>query len=158
MKKQLLTLLVLMMLPLVASAYDAQIDGIYYNFSDTEATVTYQNWGPQPGLGWCANSDYTGSVNIPEAVSYKGMSYPVTSIGKQAFRGCSGLTSVSIPNSVKSIGVSAFEKCTGLSNANIPNDITSIENGTFYDCSNLKSIVIPNSVTTIGYKAFNKCI
>ncbi len=78
----------------------------------------------------------------------------VTSIGKFAFYGCTGLTSVAIPNSVTSIGECAFSGCTGLTSITIPNSVTSIGDHTFYGCTGLTSITIPNSVTSIGNSAF----
>ena len=81
----------------------------------------------------------------------------MTSIGSYAFYGCSGLTNVTIPNSVTSIENYAFEGCSGLKSVAIGNNVTSIGNNAFYGCSGLKSITIPNSVTSIGYKAFYEC-
>ena len=72
------------------------------------------------------------SIEIPTTVQHNDTSYNVTSIGEEAFYGCSGLTSVTIPNSVTSIGDYAF-----------------------YGCSGVTSITIPNSVTSIGDKAFS---
>ena len=81
----------------------------------------------------------------------------VTSIGEYAFYGCSGLTSVTIGNSVTSIGDYAFYGCSGLTSVTIPNSVTSIEQSAFYGCSGLTSVTIGNSVTSIGYDAFRDC-
>ena len=81
----------------------------------------------------------------------------VTSIGDMAFSECTGLTSVTIPNSVTSIGSYAFYYCSGLTSVNIPNSVTTIGNGAFYNCTGLTSVTIPNSVTSIGEYAFGGC-
>ena len=84
-----------------ALAYDCKVDGIYYdlNNDDKTASVTYM------GLYTSDNKDaYVGNIIIPESITYSGTTYSVTSIGDNVFWGCSGLTSVTIPNSVSYIG------------------------------------------------------
>ncbi|MDY3250057.1 MAG: leucine-rich repeat domain-containing protein [Candidatus Choladocola sp.] len=81
----------------------------------------------------------------------------VTSIGDRAFEYCTGLTSITIPNSVISIGNRAFFERTGLTSITIPNSVTSIGNQAFYGCTGLTSITIPNSVTSIGNQVFYGC-
>ena len=81
----------------------------------------------------------------------------VTNIGNYAFYGCTNLTSVTIPNSVTNIGNFAFYNCTNLASVTIPNNVTNIGNYAFYNCKSITSITIPYSVTTIGNSAFKYC-
>lgn len=74
-----------------------------------------------------------------------------------AFRGCDGLTSVTIDNGVESIGNGAFYNCTGLTSVEIPDSVTSIGEWAFYNCKSLTSITIPDSVPSIGNYAFFRC-
>ncbi len=75
----------------------------------------------------------------------------VTSIGKSAFLGCSGLKSMTIPGSVTSIGAWAFHLCSGLTSVTIPNGVTSIEWGAFMGCSGLKSVTSYSKVPAKCY-------
>ncbi len=81
----------------------------------------------------------------------------VTSIGDNAFSGCSGLTSIEIPSNVTSIGTRAFFGCSGLTSIEIPANVTSIGQSAFYGCSGLTSVTIPAGVTSIGDYVFNDC-
>ena len=79
----------------------------------------------------------------------------VTTIGMDAFSGCTGLTSVIIPESVTTIGAEAFSGCTGLMSVIIPENVTTINSNTFYGCKGLTSVIIPKSVTEIRDGAFS---
>ena len=76
----------------------------------------------------------------------------MTSISSSAFKGCSGLTSITIPNSVTNISYSAFEGCTGLTSITIPNSVTSIGRDAFSGCSKLVSVEInSNAILSKSY-------
>ena len=81
----------------------------------------------------------------------------VTTIGVFAFRECSSLTSVTIPNSVTTISNCAFECCSNLTSVTIPNSVTTIGWEAFSECGNLTSVTIPDSVTKIEDRAFVYC-
>lgn len=154
-----LLLLLTTMLPIVASAYDAEIDGIYYNFSGTQATVTFQ--GRIDKYPFYA-TDYSGNITIPESVTYEGKTYTVTSLDGSAFKECDNLTSITIPKSVTSIGYECFYSCDNLTTAIIgsnESDIasTSIGGRAFYFCHSLDSVLIGNNVKEIGRDAFYEC-
>ena len=138
-----------MLLPMVAGAQGVvEIDGICYNLSSpSKSAIVIKK----------TSGSYSGNVDIPASVTYNGKGYRVYCIGKDAFRDCSGLTSVTIPNSVTSIGDKAFSDCTGLTSVTIPNSVTSIGEWAFAGCSSLFSVTIPNSVTFIGKSAFSFC-
>ena len=140
--------------------YDKDTGGFYY-YSDLNITWGYNN---------ITESSYTFIIKNNEAVllKYQGTetdvvipqnfdNYIVTSIGLYAFEECTGLTSVTIPDSVTSIGYRAFNGCTKLTSVTIGNGVMSIGNYAFNGCTGLTSVIIPDSVTSIGNYAFNGC-
>jgi len=99
MRKPLLLLFLLALLPLTAMADAVEINGIYYNLIEKAIKIAEVTKKP---------NKYTGDVVIPEKVDYNGVSYSVTGIGQSAFSDCYTLASVTIPSSVTGIGDYAF--------------------------------------------------
>ncbi len=119
------------MLPLMASfgAVDTIIDGINYILTDENMTATVHT--PKDGLV------YSGDMVIPQTVTTGGKTYTVTSIGYGAFSNCSGLTAITIPDTVKTIGDRAFYS-TGIKNLTIGEGVTSIGASAFpYNIENV---------------------
>ncbi|MBQ9586742.1 MAG: leucine-rich repeat protein, partial [Bacteroidales bacterium] len=110
----------------------------------------------------------TGNLVIPDSVHYQGVAYPVVGIYPYTFLQCDGLTSVTLPGTLKGIGEMAFYGCDSLSSVTVPGSVTftgfesstyyvsaGIEQETFYNCPQLSgNFTIPNGVTYIGEYAF----
>ena len=176
MKSKLFTLLLAIAASVGTIFASVTIDGIAYNLNnETELTAEVTR-----------GVNYSGSIVIPESIIYEEKTYSVTRIREQAFLGCTGLTSVEIPNSVTNIGMYAFEGCKSLTSVTINSDtivsksysyndnissifgsqvkkyilgdsVTSIGDYAFWYCTGLTSIEIPNSVTSIGNYGFGGC-
>lgn len=143
MKQKLILFFILtivLVTPKEAVAYDFSAvapsgQTLYFNIVGGNAQVTYPLF---------SNHDYyygytkpTGNLSIPDSVLYGGNTYSVTSIGDRAFYGCSGLESITIPNSVTSIDTFAFYGCSGLLSVTIPKFVTYLGFFAFGNCSNL---------------------
>ena len=83
-----------------------------------------------------------GGIDVPDSLKEVVITGGA-SIGDWAFSGCSGLTNITIPDSVTSIGHCAFDRCSGLTSITIPDSVTSIGDWAFSGCSGLTSITIP---------------
>lgn len=119
------------------------------------------------------------SVSIPDSIGYDNINYPITHVGKDAFNGYRGLTTVSLGNCLKVIEDNAFEGCVELVKLDMPNSLEIIKGGAFASCgfsvveiadgvkeigenafyrsSTLNSVKIGKSVTSIERNAFSHC-
>lgn len=151
--KQLLITIAVLLCSMVANAdsFVFEINGIYYRCytSSQDAYVTYPEYGYK----------YSGSIVIPSTISYSGEVYSVTYIEDDAFKDCSGLTSISIPGSVAFIGRSAFSGCSGLTSITIPESVKNVDSDAFHDCTSLRTLFIEDGEQTIeiGFRVFQGC-
>ena len=80
----------------------------------------------------------------------------VSNVGGHAFKYCSNVTSITLPESVTSIGDRAFAEC-GITNITIPDGTTSIGDFAFLNCSKMTSIILSDNIISIGRSAFYGC-
>ena len=147
-------------------AWDFKYRGLYFTqgYSNTPGEWIHVAYVTNAGL---ANGSTWGDfryrvqkrrkVIIPPVVVHKGVTYPVYGIASSAFEGCTPLSTVTIPNSVRVVGSRAFNGCTSLRSITLSDSIEWISCGAFERCTSLDSIIIPNSVTIIGASAFADC-
>ena len=132
-----------------AFAYDACIDGIYYNFSGDEATVTY---------GDSQSNSYSGEVVIPCFVTHEGKTYRVTTIGHHAFYLCDDLTSITIPTYVMHIEDEVSVFCTNLREIKCyAVVIPEITGSTFMEATQITLSVLPSLIydyPRFGWRSF----
>ena len=119
------------------------VDGYTWSYLVNEVGVTICAVSPKP----------IGNVSVPSVL--EGVS--VTKIRGETFCECSGMTSVTIPPSVKIVGRSAFENCSGLEELVVSEGVTNIEYSAFSGCSNLRSVKLPSSVKSICPGTFEGC-
>ncbi|MBR6927158.1 MAG: leucine-rich repeat domain-containing protein [Bacteroidaceae bacterium] len=136
MKTKILSAILIALLTLPAMAYDYEENGIGYTINNSTKSVSVT------GYNSSVIAQNEGVVNIPEAISFNGRTYSVTSIGERAFSGYTGITSITIPSSVTSIGDLAFHGCTSLTSITIPPSIAYIGKYPFAGCENLNSVHI----------------
>ncbi len=126
------------------------VNDIYYRVTGNNTVeVTYKDK---------SYNSYSGNVTIPSTVTFGGVTYTVTGIGRSAFRSSPSLTSVSIPYSVTYIDYGAFYDCDGLTQISIPSNVATLGEFAFMNCSGLTAVYMHNSaVTVIPRQCFTYC-
>ena len=163
-----LFLLLALATALNATADEVTIDGIIYGYTMSEYIVWEDDntgntiYVPRGWVGGPSES-FSGAANFKSSITadYEINNYtytftfPISSIAFNAFWNCTGLTSVTIPNSVTEIGYWAFEGCTSLTSVTIGNCVTYINLGAFYNCHILHSITCLAETPPSSDAAFN---
>ena len=129
-------------------------DGLRYKFEASTSALTISGTGQMTDYSFSDMSPWSGYAGSIKTIS---IGDQVTSIGSNAFIGCSSVTAITIPDSVTSLGDLVFYGCTNLASAVIGDSVTSIGNGDFMYCPSLSSVTIGKNVTSIGTSAFSNC-
>lgn len=143
-----------------------------------DTTFTYTLSGSQATLtGFTATAAASGALTIPATVdgyvvvgiargAFKNRSAltslafagsGVTGIGPQAFQGCTGLVSASLPSGLARLPAGAFLGCSALTGVTLPAGLTAIEAAAFADCGKLASLTLPSGLTSLGENTFQNC-
>ena len=128
----------------------AQVFGYIFGYTTTSSSLSISGATYQ-----YSTKDHNFHYYIPSSI--KSVTITGGKIPYHAFYNCSGLTSVTIPNSVTSIGAYAFSYCRSLTNITIPDSVTSISDYAFQYCTGLTSVTIGKGVTAIGGSSFEYC-
>ena len=156
-----LIFLILIITPLLASAYDFERDGIYYNILESEL---YDHEEPVCEVTFATEIrgdklyDYQGEVTIPQTVEYEDTEYKVIGIGYRACAFCKLISFITLPEGLEYIDDYAFQYCTTMKFPNIPSTVRSIGMHAFELCIAFKKITIPANIEHLGISAFNTCI
>ena len=128
-------------------------------FAASESDLTFElleygvnQGGPNGYMITGCDLNASGELVIPSEYNGK----PVTQIGYEAFKDCTKLTSITVPDSVFEIMSNAFEGCTGLKTVVI-NDVPYINSEVFLGCTSLESVTLPNGIEKISYGMFKDC-
>lgn len=166
--KKVLFLLAMMVIVGCAQAYNFSAvapsgQTLFFSINTVENTVTvtfpnsYIEYLPSYHEYYYYNYPMpSGALTIPSTVNNGGNTYRVTKIGNHAFYECTGITSITIPNSVTMIDQYAFAKCSGLCSLNTGDSTASIGNGAFLNCSSLTTITIGKNIQSMN-GAFQGC-
>ncbi len=98
-----------------------------------------------------------GKITIPNTMKVDGVTYTITAIGKNAFKGNKKITSIKLGSKIKVIEANAFSGCSKLKSVTLGKNVTTIGDKAFYKCKKLTKITIPSKVSAVGKQVFAGC-
>ena len=154
LSKNLALLVLFLLVGQQVFSYDFEVNGIYYIFNPENQTA----------IVCSGEKEYEGTVTVPSVVTYNGRSLDVEGITSKAFYNNKKLDSISISDGITWIGDEAFYGCTELSSVSLPKTLKTIgyyyyaSQGVFYNCRKLKTITIPDGVKCLERRTFRSCV
>lgn len=145
--KKFFTSLFLLLVSIALHAESVEVDELTYNlYSNATASVAANQ-----------STNLSGELSIPATITVNDTAYRVVSIASSAFVNCTGLTSVTIPKTVKSIGDRAFYGCKNLTYVSIPSKAQKIGKEAFSGCALKEVRCYIKDPKPTGLRAFEGC-
>ena len=138
----------------VAAQNSGTTGPLNWNYDAGTKTLSITGSGDMPDFAIFMNQPWGAFREQIETVT---IGAGVTSVGKNAFLGCTALTAVTLPSSVTTIGTFAFVSCKALTGITIPSGVKMIKESAFFSCTALTSVTLPEGLQTIGASAFLGC-
>ncbi len=140
--RRLFALLLIILMSSVTYAGDVIVNGIEFKIKKKEGIA----------IAVKANPDEIPMVYaLPAIVKKKGETFKVTTVAKGCFKGCTSLTTLTLPENVRTIEKKAFRGCTSLSEITIPTTALEIDDDAFEDCANLKNFIWFRNIDGVIY-------
>ena len=138
----------------VAAQNSGTTGPLNWNYDPGTKTLSITGAGDMPDFAIFMNQPWGAFREQIETVT---IGAGVTSVGKNAFLGCTALTAVTLPSSVTTIGAFAFVSCKALTGITIPSGVKTIKESVFFGCTALTGVTLPDGLQTIGASAFLGC-
>ena len=144
---------------------DFEVDSIFYTIHEDGVYVSAESAWYDSVFLWDyysydtvkASASYHGDVLIPQTVSFLDTIYTVVGIESYAFKSCSGLQSVTIPETVRLLGEECFYGCANMDAISLPESLQRIEQRAFWGCRKLRELLIPDGVEFLGDNFMTCC-
>lgn len=126
---------------------------------DEQGLLCIHGIGEMPDweCGWQGRNGNRPWEDVIEKIQFLRILTGVTSIGREAFRGCRSLTEIRFPDNLTDIYAAVLGDCGVLKEVHLPDSLIRIGEGVFYNCSSLKELHIPKTATELSNTIFAGC-